>query len=172
MSADKEPQGNPDGVNHNWAGRIWTVSLGLFLILLGGFFAWYLWAYYKKASQMDDWVEVPCLIEKSEIDHSGRTQHHAPKYSMVVEYRYQFAGKEYRSNRFQRIQPSSAQKRKIESKRQDYPEGSSAVCYVDPANPERAVLKKDSKASLYSIWFPGLFVFGGLGMVVAALRGK
>lgn len=146
--------------------------MGLFLIVVGSFFIWYLWAFYQKASRMDQWVETPCIIEKSEIDASGLTQHYGTKYELVTLYRYEFGGKEYLGNKFQRIQPASGQKDKIESKQKQFPEGASTVCYVDPDSPGSAVLKKDTKASIYSIWFPGLFVFGGFGMIVTALRGR
>ena len=32
-----------------------------------------------------------------------------------------------------------------------------------------AVLKKDTKAALFSIWFPCLFIVGGAGMILSAL---
>jgi hypothetical protein len=43
------------------------------------------------------------------------------------------------------------------------------TCRVDPANPDFAVLKPDSLAPGYSIWFPALFVIGGPGIAVRAL---
>ena len=144
--------------------------MGLFLMAAGGFFMWYLWAFYAKSSRMDNWVETPCVIEKSEIDDSGLTQHYGTKYKLVTEYRYEFEGKEYLGTRFSRIQPASSQKDKIESKQRPFPVGVSTVCFVDPESPGSAVLKKDSKASIYSIWFPGLFVFGGFGMIISVLR--
>lgn len=146
------------------------VVMGLFLIAVGSLFVWYLWAFFQKSSRMNDWVETPCVIEKSEIDSSGLNQHYGTMYALVTEYRYQFDGTEYTGTKYKRIQPASSHEDKIESKRKDYPVGSEAVCYVNPEEPSTAVLKKDSKASIYSIWFPGLFVLGGLGMVVSALR--
>ena len=40
---------------------------------------------------------------------------------------------------------------------EDYAVGTETTCFVDPDAPERAVLKKDSKAALYTLWFPCLF---------------
>jgi hypothetical protein len=42
------------------------------------------------------------------------------------------------------------------------------TCRVNPHDPDFAVLKPDSLAPGYSIWFPALFVIGGLGMTVRA----
>jgi hypothetical protein len=41
---------------------------------------------------------------------------------------------------------------------------------VNPALPAEAVLEHASRAALYSIWFPLLFVVGGLGMLRGALK--
>ncbi|MFP6880316.1 MAG: hypothetical protein VCA34_05170, partial [Roseibacillus sp.] len=36
--------------------------------------------------------------------------------------------------------------------------------------PSFAVLKRDSKAPGYSLWFPIIFVVGGLGIILGAVR--
>ncbi|MEM1444175.1 MAG: hypothetical protein AAGF67_17645, partial [Verrucomicrobiota bacterium] len=59
--------------------------------------------------------------------------------------------------------------RKLKKHIERYQPDTNLVCYVDPKNPDFAVLKKDTKAALYSIWFPGLFVVGGAGMILTAL---
>ena len=51
-----------------------------------------------------------------------------------------------------------------------YPEGSAQECRVNPGDPEIAVLELESKAPGYSLWFPGIFVVGGIGMIVGAWR--
>ena len=43
------------------------------------------------------------------------------------------------------------------------------MAYVNPSDPDFAVLKPDTKAAGYSIWFPLLFVVGGLGITVRAI---
>jgi len=151
------------------AGKLWMISMGLFLMVLGSFFMWYLWAFFQKSSRMDNWVATPCLIEKSEIE-IGLNQHHGKKYTLVTAYRYQFAGREYLGERFKRIQPVSSHQEKIAPLAKETPVGKESVCFVDPVNPGSAVLKKDTKGSIFSIWFPGLFALGGLGMVISALR--
>lgn len=50
-----------------------------------------------------------------------------------------------------------------------YPVGSKQVCWVNPKDPQMAVLKKETKAPGYSIWFPILFLVGGLGVMVKAV---
>jgi hypothetical protein len=47
--------------------------------------------------------------------------------------------------------------------------GMNTECFVDPQNPQLAILKPDSLAPGYSIWFPGLFMIAGLGITFNAL---
>lgn len=51
-----------------------------------------------------------------------------------------------------------------------YPPGTRTTCLVNPDNPDIAVLKPDSLAPGYSIWFPGLFVLAGSVISLRALR--
>lgn len=143
--------------------------IGMSLVAVGGFFMWYLWAFYQKSSRMDQWVATPCVIERAVIDDSQLTQHYHTKYTLEIAYRYQFDGQPFVSTQFKRIPPEDSDKKKISALVEAYPEGSQALCYVDPSDPSSAVLKKDTKASIYSIWFPGLFVLGGLGIIVSVL---
>lgn len=131
---------------------------------------WYLWAVFQKSSLMNDWVETPCVIEKSAVDDSGLNQHYGTMYSLITSYNYVFDGKGYTGSKYKRIQPAGSDRKKIEKKQEEYPVGASTVCFVDPDHPAAAVLKKDSKGSIFSIWFPGLFVLGGVGMIVSVFR--
>lgn len=119
---------------------------------------------------MDRWVATPCRITRSGVDDSGLTQHYARKFTLISDYRYQFNGAEHGGTRYSRIQPAGVDEQKIKRLQEGLPEGLETVCYVDPANPDKAVLKRDTKASLYSIWFPCLFIVGGLGMIINVFR--
>jgi len=41
---------------------------------------------------------------------------------------------------------------------------------VNPNDADFTMIKPDSKAAGYSIWFPMLFVVGGLGISIKAIR--
>lgn len=152
------------------AGKLWVATVGLSLAAVGALFIWYLWAVYQKAGKMDHWVETPCLLEKSAMDDSELTQRYATKYTYISEYRYQYQGRSYLGKQYKRLQPASGDKRKITKLLKANPAGSQMICYVDPDEPENAVLVKDSKASIYSIWFPALFLVGGLVMAISVFR--
>ncbi len=143
--------------------------MGLFLIAAGWGGATYLWGSYERAARMNSWVEVPCHIVASEIDGTDANQRGLPKYVARVSYRYEWEGNSYVGERIRRLPVESGERRKIEAIQARYPVGAERTCYVNAEAPEEAVLKKDSKAGLYSIWFPCLFIVGGAGMVGSAL---
>lgn len=121
---------------------------------------------------MDAWDEIPCTITKLDVDDSLRNQRGMTKYLMVVAYDYEFDGKKFTGSKIKRLPTEASDPRKLKKKIEAYAEGTKTVCFVDPQTPTEAVLKKDSKAALYSIWFPLLFIIGGLGMILSALFRK
>jgi len=150
------------------AGRLWKFCMGLFLAFVGGIFVQYLWNAYQRASLMDDWVETPCEIVSAGLNDSEKNRKGFPKYILEVEYLYDFGEKTYSGSKVRRLPTEGSDLKKIAKKLPQYPAGSKTVCYVDPDAPETVVLRKDSKGSLYSIWFPCVFVIGGLGMMISA----
>lgn len=146
------------------------VIFGLSLAGAGGFFAWYLWQVHEKAAEQNHWRETPCLILQSRVDEEVRAPQSAMIFRPAITYRYAAGGRELTSETIRRVHPESTSREKMEALVERYPAGSSARCFVDPEDPGRAVLIRDSKAALYSIWFPLLFVVGGLGVIWTAVR--
>lgn len=143
--------------------------MGAFLIGVGWIFVVYLWNSYQRAAVMDGWVETPCRILSAGLDDSQLNQRGMPKYLVQIRYEYVFDGKTHTGERLARLPSESSDLRKAKGKIKNYPVGTETVCYVNPADPGFAVLKKESKAGLYSIWFPWLFIIGGVGMIFTAL---
>lgn len=171
MRYSSHQQGNqkvkrPDNIG----GRIWMILMGLLLVAMGAIFMSYLWNAYQRAKLMDSWVETPCRIVSATLDDSQQNQHYATKYRIDLRYEYEFEGKSYTGTQLKRLPSESADAKKLKKKMAPYPEGTTSTCFVNPDSPEMAVLKKDSKAALYSIWFPALFSVGGLGIIVSTLR--
>lgn len=152
-----------------YAGRFWKATVGLLLIVVGSVFVDYLWSSYRRAAVMDAWVEVPCRIESIGVDDSGRNQRGLPKYTLELSYRYEYGGESRVGKRLKRLPTEASDLRKLKGKLEKYAAGSTVVCHVDPADPAAAVLEKDTKAALYTIWFPFLFILGGAGMILSAV---
>lgn len=152
------------------AGSIYLIAIGLLIALSGAVFTWLLGSGFALARGMDDWEETPCIILESEVRERQIGPEVPMEYRLGLLFGYEFEGEPYSSESydlrgnawvkdFQRIAPLIAQ----------LPVRSQQTCWVNPEQPQEAVLKKETKAPGYSIWFPILFVVGGLGIVVKAL---
>lgn len=145
--------------------------IGLSVALAGGLFTALLWRSFAHAREMAHWPEVECRILRSEVGERSIDPNAPVEYHFEVLYGFRWQEKHHTSERYDsRGGAWSGDRERIEKLIEKYPVGSSAICRVNPAQPEAAVLKPDSKAAGYSIWFPMLFVIGGLGIAIGAVR--
>ncbi|MFC7337021.1 DUF3592 domain-containing protein [Haloferula chungangensis] len=155
----------------NTGARVYLTVIGLMLALAGGVFTWLMGRSYLRASSIDHWPVVPCVILESGMEQRQVDPGRPVEVSFQVLYSYEWDGQEYKSNRY-RLRGSSWSSRETEvSMLMDkYPAGSVQDCHVNRADPGLAVLAGESKAPGYSLWFPVIFLVGGLGVVVGAWR--
>lgn len=145
--------------------------MGVFLIIAGSFFAWRMWLSYEKAQITRKWTQVPCRISSSKVVSERPTPHTDPAHRVEIRYEYELAGVKHSGTRIRQVEAAPTPHLDVAQQRQQaFPPGSDQVCYVNPAAPDEAVLQHGSRAALYSIWFPLLFVAGGVGMLRGALR--
>lgn len=153
------------------SGRWWLGGMGVFLIVAGSFFAWRMWLSYEKAQITRGWTPVPCRIVSSRVVSERPTPNSEPAHRVELRYEYDFNGVVHRSTRIRQVEAAPTQHLdKAREKQQNYPPGSTQTCFVNPRSPADAVLEHATRAALYSIWFPLLFIAGGLGMLRGALR--
>ena len=151
--------------------RVYLSIIGLMLALAGGLFSWLMWRSFERAREESHWPQVPCVILHSEaatrqIDPNGN-----PEYRFAVLYGYHWEGAPRESDLLKlRGSPWVSKEDAVKIFIEKYPEGSQHKCYVNPAKPELAVLELESKAPGYSLWFPLLFVVGGIGIMAGAWR--
>lgn len=155
------------------AGRLYLVFIGLATALLGLLFVWLMGRSYLRAHAMRSWPEVPCVILASELNERRIDPNSAPEFQFSVQYGYEWQGQSFTGDHYTwRGSSWTSRKAQAEELLGTYPVGSRQTCRVDSGNPSFAVLKMDSQAAGYSIWFPGLFVIGGLGIAGRALFRK
>ena len=153
------------------AGNLYLIFIGLLLCLAGGSFAWLMWRSYERAAGQREWREATCSILQSGIEERQIGAEVRREFRFAVLYGYTFEDTAYTSERYSlRGSGWSGSQDKAKAVLEKYPVGTEVTCYVDPAQPDFAVLKLDSKAPGYSLWFPLLFVVGGLGIMVGAVR--
>lgn len=152
------------------AGRRWLAGMGVFLALAGLLFTWVLWRAFTLAETTRAWVETPCLIVSSRVQSERPSPNSNLAHRAEIRYAYEFAGKTWTGTRIKRVDSATGHEERVRAVVAEYPAGRRTVCHVNPARPEEAVLRHGTRAALYSIWFPLLFVAGGIGMTWNALR--
>lgn len=111
----------------------------------------------------DSWVKTPCEVVSSRViesrDDDGTT------YRPEVVYKYTYQGKNYQSKRYDFFEVSSGGRSSKQKVVNDHPPGKKTVCYVDPTDPETAVLNRDFSWGILIILLPITFMLvGGAGM--------
>lgn len=119
-----------------------------------------------------DWEKTPCNILSSRVH--IETDCDDTSYSVDILYHYTVQNKEYRSNQYSFFGNSPGSKRYQERIVNRYPEGSVAICYVDPDDPRTAVLDRGFTVDILPGLMPLVFVvLGGLlfaGLLTSMLR--
>ena len=155
------------------AGTIMMVLVGLSLVLIGGLFIWLMGRSYLRAKEMRDWPVTECVILESSIEERQHDAYSPMEFSHQVVFGYEWEGEALTSDLISlRGRKWSSKRPAVAQSHEAYPPGSRHQCHVDPANPGQAVLEMDSLAPLYSIWFPALFVVGGVGILVTSFRSQ
>lgn len=153
------------------ASRVYLSFIGLALALAGGIFFALMWRSFQRARTVEHWPVVPCIIlssstEERQVDPNGPVERR-----FAVLFAYEWKGQPYESELVKLRGSGWSSKTDITmAYLEKYPEGAQRQCHVNPQKPNEAVLEKESKAAGYSIWFPGIFVVGGIGMIVGAWR--
>jgi len=107
------------------------------------------------------WNETPCTIMVSKIA-SGETND-ARLYRPNVRYAYEYDGIPYEGDRVAFVPFGSADRGDILEIVHRYPEGRSLSCYVNPGNPEEAILNREFRA----MYWGGLWIVVPVVSIVA-----
>ncbi len=151
-------------------GRWFLVGIGLATAMIGALFVWLMARSYLRAREMHAWPEVECVILSSHIEERVHDPQSPREYRVNVQFGYEWQGEARTGDRLTlRGNPWTSKRNLADKRAAEYPPGKTTTCRVHPQQADFAVLKPDSLAPGYSIWFPSLFVIGGLGMAVRAL---
>lgn len=114
------------------------------------------------------WQETTCTVLSSKVgehsDSDGTT------YSVDVVYTYSFGGRGYQSDRFGFLKASSSGYEGKAETVARYPVGARVPCWVNPSNPEKAVLSRDLSWEWLLVLLPLTFITVGGGGIVWAVR--
>lgn len=139
--------------------------MGGILLVSGLGFTWGLIHAFQRAQITRSWIETPCTIIASGVVERQFSENSPVTWASGLEYRYQFNGVPRVGTKIRRVEGATPHRERAEAKQAKYPPGLQTVCYVNPDDPAEAVLEHDTRAALYSLWWPLLFAVGGAGMI-------
>lgn len=152
---------------------VFLVMLGLVIAGVGGLFTVLLGMSYMRAVDQRAWPQVEGVVLSSEMEEYKHDEFSPMEYRLKILYGYVWKNESKTGERYGfRGNPNYNKRNKIAELVEAYPVGKKTMVYVNPADVNFAMLKPDSKAAGYSIWFPMLFVIGGLGIAVRAIRSE
>ncbi|MGJ8645137.1 MAG: DUF3592 domain-containing protein [Luteolibacter sp.] len=149
---------------------IFLVLLGLSISAIGGLFTVLMWNSYARAVDQRSWPQVEAVILSSEVEEWKHDEFSPREYRFKVLYGYEWKGAAMTGDQLSaRGNPSYNKRQKPDNMLEQWPVGTKTIIYVNQEDPNNTILKPDSKAAGYSIWFPMLFVIGGLGISLRAV---
>jgi hypothetical protein len=105
----------------------------------------------RAAMAARSWQATPCVILESGINEEHH--HQGNSFNSHVLYKYEFAGREFTSGKFDLNDSMSSSYSSIKFRLEPYQPGATNICYVNPRNPTDAVLRRDFRVD----WFFGIF---------------
>lgn len=161
----------PETTRPSRAGGFYLIAIGVALALIGGVFTWLLARSYLEARATRLWPETTGVILESEVESRDLGADVSTDYRQKILFGYEWKGESFTGERVARREnPWGRLEDRARAEADRYVVGSTHSVWVNPEKPAQAVLEHDTQAAGYSIWFPLLFVVGGLGMVVASVR--
>ena len=122
--------------------------------------------YRQQAAQA--WVATPCVVLASEVRQSTRKGH--SKYRPSVSFRYQVDGASHQSSEYALTDLTSSDPARARAVVAALAPGTNTTCYVDPRDPDEAVLVRE----IDDIWLPlglGILLLGfSLFLVLRGIR--
>ncbi len=114
------------------------------------------------------WVETPCTVlsaqVKSHSDSDGTT------YRVDISYRYEFNSKTFTSDRYGFMGGSSSGRSGKQAVVDKYRKAKNPICFVNPDDPEQAVLVRGFRLTMLFGFIPLIFLAVGVGGIVGTTR--
>lgn len=157
----------------NRSSRVLKIAMGLALIIMGAGGAAWLWLSAQRAAETRAWTPVEAVVISSQVLTARPTPHSPVEFTADVRYRYTFLGKAFTGHRIKLASGGSAHREKAAALVAAHRPGSTVTCFVNPAQPDMAVLEHRSRIGpLMALILPLLIIAGGAGTVLSALREK
>lgn len=154
------------------AGKVFLSFFFLIFFGMGVAFTWLVAREALAGLRTWTWKPTDCRILTSQVTDTDPQGKSKGNFYFRVSYQYTFDGRTFVSDKDRRNAASFSDYADAARLVEQYPEGSGALCYVNPAKPEDAVLKRGSLWAPLFILFPLIFVTIGAGGIYGAWGGK
>lgn len=158
----------------------WLILFGFFIFIVGG------WAsrdaltgLFQANNEVKRWILVEAHITQSYLDETyettgsirGMTISHEWVYRPVVNYTYNFEGKEYAGSKIKLLDLRGENKNKYQAIVDKYPLGKKVTVFVNPQQPSDACLERtvDYEGTIALAIFGGVFAIIGLGILITGI---
>lgn len=144
-------------------GKLFTSLFGLVFGSMGLFFMVMMISGIRQSMQLKSWLPTDCVIETAEVRDNGED------YRFTVQYCYEYEGKSYIGSRYKtgddyRFDDVATKQTLLST----YAPGTHVRCYVNPKEPSRATLERNTSMlpGLGTVLFASIFVMIGYGMII------
>jgi Protein of unknown function (DUF3592) len=117
------------------------------------------------------WRQTSCIVLSSQVAESSGGSKGGTTYKPDVLYAYSVDGRSYQSRQYRFGDVYSSGREGKEKIVASLPPGTRTACWVDPADPSRAVIQRDLSPALLVGLFPLVFLALGAGGVTWVLHG-
>ncbi len=154
------------------AGKFFVCMIGFMLVLIAVLFQWLMLRSYLNAKNTREWPQAVAVVLSSSIE-ERHISGSPPESRLFIRYKYSYRGEVFVSGDLSsRGSKWSRERAAVTESLANYPAGSSHQAWVNPESPEKAILKHDTKAAGYTLWFPVVIMIGGGGIIWGAVRDK
>ncbi len=115
------------------------------------------------------WKKVPCTVISSRLN--SKRHDKSTTYMINILYEYEIDGKKFRSNRYNFFSGSTSSKDWKSAVVYSHHPGKKTFCFVNPGNPEEAVLSRAWSTDMLFGLIPLIFVIvGGIGLAYSVKK--
>jgi hypothetical protein len=148
-------------------GKLGLSLFFFFFFAIGSLFELFILREIVHVTGQRAWKETPCTIVAGEVQE--RQEGNEP-YVFVVRYRYEYEGRTYEGAGYRRGYAGGGEYSAAQELVEKYPAGLDASCYVNPTDPNEAVLERDNPLIALVFLFPLIFVLIGAGGIYFTWR--
>jgi hypothetical protein len=142
-----------------------VLAISLFVVAEMGGWLW-------RSARMYGWTRLDCTIEASAVERHPEAVNAGQEFRFVVAYRYSYQGRQHEGDRYTPGYSGGADSTETHRLSASFPPGARVACWVDPRQPEQAVLVRPNLWYGFLLAIPLLFAAAGGAGLYLLWRGR